>query len=430
MRDLVLFFVLPFLLYALFKRPFVAVGLWVWTAMFFPNYWVYGAAGSIRYNLLFSLGTVVSYIFYKNKISTKFRGTGKTVIFFLAWTLMSAILTESFFELSFEYWVRFAKVIFLFVFILLTIKKKLHFDFFLWCLVLSIGAYGGFEGLKYVLTGGGHKIEGMTGHALGDRNELALATTMLIPVCIYFLRTLGSKSSMIKLVFLGLTLMLVLTVLGSNSRGGLISLLFLGAYFFSQSKNKFMYAVATCLIVTIALQLVPDEWFSRMNTIEDANKDASFMGRVVAWKLSTILALEHPIFGGGIKSLEYLPVWNHLSQEFHSGTLAWFTTGKEVPDVVGRAAHSIYFQVLGEQGVVGLFIFLAILGGSILRCRRLIKHKDAEDWVKDLAQMLQLSVLCYLVGGAALSFAYFDGIYAMIALLIGLENYVENQVGK
>ena len=39
MRDIFLLLILPFLIYAMFKRPFVAVGLWVWTAMFFPNYW-------------------------------------------------------------------------------------------------------------------------------------------------------------------------------------------------------------------------------------------------------------------------------------------------------------------------------------------------------------------------------------------------------
>lgn len=427
MRDIFLLLVLPFLIYAMAKRPFVAVGLWVWTAMFFPNHWVYGAAGAIRYNLLFSIGTFLSYLFHKNKPAINFRGTGKVVLLFSGWTLISAFFSVGLVELSLEYWVRFFKVILLFVFILLIIRDKLHFDFFLWCLVLSIGAYGGFEGTKYILTGGGHKIAGMTGHALGDRNELSLAMVMLIPICIYFLRSYSKVNTFIKLSFLALILLLVLSVLGSNSRGGLISLLFLGGYFFTQSKNKFSYIVIFSLLIIIALQLVPEEWFSRMNTIESANKDASFMGRVVAWKLSLMLAIENPIFGGGMKSLEFWPVWSYLSEQFHNGVLSWFSTGSEVPDSVGRAAHSIYFQVLGEQGFGGLLIFLSIFVTSIWRSNRLIKNEKSPGWVKDLAQMLKLSILCYLLGGAALSFAYFDGIYAVVALLIGLENYVEKE---
>lgn len=424
MRDIFLLLVLPFLIYVMFKRPFIAVGLWVWTAMFFPNYWVYGSAGVIRYNLLFSLGTFVSYIAYKNKQVINFQGTGKLVLLFCVWALCSALFSSGLVELSLQYWVRLFKVILLFVFIILIIQKKIHFDFFLWCLVLSVGAYGALQGARYILSGGGHKIEGMIGHALGDRNELSLALVMLIPICIYFIRSYGSISKFIKFGFLVLILLLVLSVLGSNSRGGLISLLFLGGYFFTQSKNKFAYIITFSLLILIALQLVPDEWFSRMNTIENADKDASFMGRVVAWKLSTMLALENPIFGGGMKSLEYWPVWSHLSEQFHYGVLAWWTTGASVPDVVGRAAHSIYFQVLGEQGFVGLIIFLCIFASSIWRCNRLNKLENVPSWVKDLAQMLKLSILCYLIGGAALSFAYFDGIYAVVGLLIALENYV------
>jgi len=414
----------------MFKRPFIALGLWVWTAMFFPNYWVYGSAGLVRYNLLFSLGTIITYVSYKNKPTVNFRGTGRIVVLFCLWTLISALLSVGLVELSVEYFIRFLKVVLLFVFIILIIEKKLHFDFFLWCLVLSIGAYGGFEGTKYILTGGGHKIEGMTGHALGDRNELSLAMVMLIPICIYFLRRYSPVSKLIKMAFLGLILLLVLSVLGSNSRGGLISLLFLGGYFFTQSKNKFTYIITFSILMVIALQLVPEEWFSRMNTIEDAGDDASFMGRVVAWKLSLMLAIENPIFGGGMKSLEFWPVWSHLSDQFHSGVLSWFTTGTAVPDVVGRAAHSIYFQVLGEQGFVGLIIFLTIFITSIWRSNRIVCNKNTPDWAKDLAQMLKLSILCYLIGGGALSFAYFDGIYAIVALLIALENYVDREYSK
>jgi len=204
--------------------------------------------------------------------------------------------------------------------------------------------------------------------------------------------------------------------------------MFLGAYFFTLSQKKLPYVILVLFFCFIALQLVPEEWFSRMNTIENADDDASFMGRVVAWKLSLILAIENPIFGGGIKSLELFPVWSSLSNSFDMSFLGWFYTGSAVPDTIrGHAAHSIYFQILGEQGFVGLALFLFILFSSLRRGKSIQQNKNAPVWSQDLALMLRLSILCYMLGGAALSFAYFDGMYAIIAILIALENFVKNQ---
>lgn len=62
MRDIILLCVLPFLLYATLKRPFIGLGLWIWTAMFYPNAWVYGMAAGIRYNLLISASAILSYL--------------------------------------------------------------------------------------------------------------------------------------------------------------------------------------------------------------------------------------------------------------------------------------------------------------------------------------------------------------------------------
>lgn len=428
MRDLFLLSMLPFLVFVLLKRPFVAAGLWIWTAMFFPNYWVYGIAGGIRYNLLFSIGALISYALYATKINqkTNLSSTGWLVLLFLLWGLISSVATVGTAEISIEYWGRFAKGIALFVFMLLVLRTKTHLDFFLWCILLSISAYGVMEGAKYISSGGAHKISGMGSHILGDRNHLALSLVMTMPICVYFIRSeYTAHSKFIKYGFLGAITLLVLAVLGTQSRGGLISLVFLAAYFISQSKSKISYIVVAAVVSLVALSLVPDEWFNRMNTIESANEDGSFMTRVVSWKLSLMLALENPVLGGGIKSLESPAVWQYLSFQFHNGALPWFPTGDAMPQPFARAAHSVYFQVLGELGFGGLLIFFLIFYTSIKRANRIIKNKVAPTWMKDMAQMLKLSLLTYLIGSAALSLAYFEGVYALIALLILLENNLE-----
>ena len=148
MRDLILLAVLPFLIFAIFQRPFIGLGLWIWTALFYPNGWVYGAASNIRYNLLFTGITIAVYFTSKHKVRLVLGATGTLLLMFFFWVSMSTIFGLAPAEYRWELWTRFAKIIALFIFILLIVEKKLHIDFFLWCLIFSVGFYAGLEGLK------------------------------------------------------------------------------------------------------------------------------------------------------------------------------------------------------------------------------------------------------------------------------------------
>lgn len=424
MRDLFMLALLPVMLYAMAKRPFIAVGMWVWTALFFPNGWVYGAASGIRYNLLFTGVAVLGYLVMKKKPKVHFSPLGVTVMVFFLWTTASTIVGIGNPEVQWDIWARFAKIIILFVFVLLIVEKKLHVDFMLWCVVLSVGFYANLEGLKFIVTGGGHMIAGMHGHVLGDRNELAIAFVMTLPICFYLMGEYGKVSRVLK-AGLAVTIgLLVIAVIGTQSRGGFVALLALGAYLFVKSERKIPVAILIMAIGVVASQLVTSEWLDRINTIESADEDASFMGRVVAWKLSFILAVREPLFGGGFKSLEYFPVWADLSRDFFS--YQWFYSGDVVPNPdFARAAHSVYFQVLGDHGFVGLVLYISLLVGAFRkagRVARLARARRAPDWLANVATTLQLSIFAFALGGAALSFAYFDLIFALFGLTIVLES--------
>ncbi|MFC5477628.1 putative O-glycosylation ligase, exosortase A system-associated [Massilia suwonensis] len=423
MRDLFLLAVLPLMLYTMAQRPFIAVGMWVWTALFFPNGWVYGAAGHIRYNLLFTAIAILGYLFYKHKPKIELGVIGSFVLLFFLWTIGSTAGTIGRPDLALEYWIRFFKVVMLFVFVVLTIKDKLHVDFVLWCLMLSVGFYADLESLKFLASGGGHKIVGMSGHVLGDRNELSLAFVMILPVAYYLLGEYGKRSRILQLGLLGTMAALVIAVIGTSSRGGFVALAALGVYMFIKSKRKVLATVLVAILVAGLTPYISDEYTHRLDTIQTADEDSSFMSRVVSWKLSFILATRHPFFGGGFKSLEYFPVWSSLSRDFFS--YPWFYTGTLLPNPdVARAAHSVYFQVLGEQGFVGLALYLGCLisaffkAGSVARRAR---RGGAPEWLSTMATMLQLSVFAFALGGAALSFAYVDLIFCLFGLIVVLE---------
>lgn len=426
MRDMFLLAVLPLMLYAMAKRPFIGLGLWIWTALFFPNGWVFGAASVIRYNLLFAGITVLGYLIMKDKPKFHLSKTGGAILLFFAWTTASTIMGMGNPDLAWDIWNRFMKVVLLFVFVLAIVDDKLHVDFFLWCAVLSVGFYGDLEALKFLASGGGHKIEGMSGHVLGDRNELAVAFVMLLPICVYLLQEYGKQSRLLSIALLGTIGLLVAAVIGTQSRGGFIAMLAVGAYFYVKSERKIAVALLLAVLVLGLSQVVSSEWVSRIDSINDANKDASFMGRVVAWKLSFIMAVQHPFFGGGFKALEFFPVWSTLSLDFPS--YSWFYTGDEVPAPDrARAAHSVYFQVLGDHGFFGLAIYLGFIIAAFRKARsivRIARAHDAPEWIPRLATTLQLTLFAFAIGGAALSFAYFDLTFAIIGLLIVLESRI------
>lgn len=140
-----------------------------------------------------------------------------------------------------------------------------------------------------------------------------------------------------------------------------------------------------------------------MQSIENYEDDASAMGRINAWLMAFRLANEH-IFGGG----------------FEIYTANIFARYAPVPNDV-HAAHSIYFQVLGEHGYVGLILFLLIWFIAFRTAGKIRKEalKRAEtQWLQHLAGMCQVSLVGYAVGGSFLSLAYFDLPYNILVMLV------------
>ena len=86
-----------------------------------------------------------------------------------------------------------------------------------------------------------------------------------------------------------------------------------------------------------------------------------------------------------------------------------FSRYAPVPDDV-HAAHSIYFQVLGEHGWAGLGLYL-LLGFLTWRTGTWViqrtRHIEELQWATEMVRMIQVSLLGFMVGGAFLSLLYF-----------------------
>jgi len=89
-------------------------------------------------------------------------------------------------------------------------------------------------------------------------------------------------------------------------------------------------------------------------------------------------------------------------------------------------ANSIYFEVLGEHGFVGLALFLVLGIATIQTATFIIRHardRPEDRCAADLARMIQVSLVGYAVGGAFANLAFFDLVYHLVAI-VGLSSAV------
>ena len=90
-----------------------------------------------------------------------------------------------------------------------------------------------------------------------------------------------------------------------------------------------------------------------------------------------------------------------------------------------HVAHSIYFQVLGDLGFVGLFIYLLLLYGTFSRFNQFKKLKSEQQfWLEDFGRFMTLSIVAFAVSGAALSAAYNEIFIMLISLSIVYRNII------
>jgi probable O-glycosylation ligase (exosortase A-associated) len=209
-----------------------------------------------------------------------------------------------------------------------------------------------------------------------------------------------------KHVFSAAMLLTAVAALGTQSRGALLGLSAMATFLWWKSDKKFYWAAALIAIATALLSFMPETWWSRMDTIRTYEDDGSAMGRINAWWMAWNMA-QHRFFGGG----------------FDIYTLEQFMLYAPNPTDV-HAAHSIYFQVLGEHGFIGLVLFLTIGVTAWLTAAKLIalaRENSAHRWAGDLGAMTQVSMVGYATGGAFLSLSYWDIPYNyMVAAVIAL----------
>jgi len=240
---------------------------------------------------------------------------------------------------------------------------------------------------------------------------------MIIPF-LYF-AYLQVKTKWMRMGFVAAILLTTIAVLGTQSRGAFLAIAAMGLVLWWRAPRKLLTGTLIVCSALLALTVMSDQFSERMATIKTYDEDTSAVGRIYAWQTAFNIANERP-FGAGFAMYEQV-----ISDRYGAGL--GFSGMIDQKILEARAAHSIYFQVLGEHGWVGLVLFLGVFVltwrmGSSLRKRT--KGQAELQWVYQLAGMCQVSLAGFAVGGAFLSLAYFDLPYNILIILVVTDRWL------
>lgn len=428
MRDLLLFMVTLGMLPMAAMNGFVAFLLWVYVNLLSPHVYLYGFMSSFRYAFVYAALALGALALGRLKERGRFLLDKSTVLLllFIAHTTVSAVLawdSNPLVEFRFEYFVKgmaLAVVVPLF----LTSRWRIHITILV--VVAGLGFHGIVDGLKMISSGGSHIVYGIPRSTLSDNNLYAVGIVMLLPLALYMAK--HSAHHWVRWGFLGTFGLCVMTVLGSNSRGGFLALAILGVWYWVTSPRKLLSTLFVAIVAVGVVQFAPDRWFDRIETIKEAGEDKSFLGRVAAWKVSVNIANDNPVFGAGFDATMASNIWERYKYDDNFIDI-------EVPKDMGfKAAHSNYFQVMGDLGYVGLLIFLALMASAFItrwEIKSLARKSTGDvDWAVDLATAINLSLVAFMVGGAGVSLAYFELAHFQIVMLSVIRRWLVEEAAK
>ena len=416
LRDfLVSAIVLASLPVIVFWRPHVGALMWVWISMMNPHRLTYGFAYQFPFAMIIAIATLFGLLFSKQRNSLPITPITWLMIAFSAWMCVTSIFAMQPPDVVYATWSQVMKTQLMLFVVILLIRGREQIDQLIWAIVISVGFFGVKGGIWTITSGGENKVWGPPGSFIEGNNELGLALAMLIPLMYYL--AASTKRKWVRYGIWAAMAACAFSILGSHSRGAFLAIgvaaLFLGI----KSGRPMLATIMLVLALAGATTLMPDNWINRMETIESYQTDASAVSRLQTWETIWNMVKNRPIVGAG----------------FDLANPELFAMYSPYPDMESYAPHSIYFQVLGEHGFVGLAIFVA-LGLAIWRRSKKLasscKEQPGLEWVPLLMRMVQVSLLAFAAGGAFLGLLHYDLPYYLAAIVVLVDATVTERQGE
>jgi O-antigen ligase len=219
----------------------------------------------------------------------------------------------------------------------------------------------------------------------------------------------------------------VLATVLSFSRGGFVGLIAVVAYSWFKSPRKLLSIIIVVFLLLIVIFSAPQEYWDRINSITAEGMDAGTGAeRLFFWKLAVEMFKDHPIMGVGQGNFPYNIRYYQPPDGYYGRSMS------------GMQAHSIYFTIISELGIIGIIIFVPLFFVSIrdIRSISLIKDKLLQDMVnhygysdsiselyklKYLSMGLLAAYIGYMVCGVFLSVLHYPHLWILLALSVAMK---------
>lgn len=193
---------------------------------------------------------------------------------------------------------------------------------------------------------------------LRDENDFCLYINMLIPFG-YFL-AVQAETKAKKIFYYSTLLLFIFGIVASFSRGGFVGFVAVMLYLFWKSQKKMVLLSLVLLMFGTAYFVAPPQYWEEIKTIDTSSpQKGTGRERIESWGAGWRMFLDHPIIGVGPGN--YGP-W--LPDYWNSVDLLDSRKQKDPMRMWGRVAHSLYFTLLSEMGLIGTLLFIGILMGN------------------------------------------------------------------
>jgi O-antigen ligase len=246
---------------------------------------------------------------------------------------------------------------------------------------------------------------------IGEKNRYAQILLMLVPLGLFM--AIGERSRVRRMLALGAAGLTALGVALTFSRGAAVGFVLLFGIMFLMGYLKWKHLLAVVLGAAIVLAAVPvyTERLAELVAVSESvsttgidQADGAIQSRVTEGLAALLAWADHPVIGVGP---------GEFPQYY-----------RQYADVVGirvkavdREAHNLYLGMAAELGLVGITVFLIIVGVTLrdlARARRAVRPHD--PLMADITTGFMLSIVAYLATGIFLHMSFIRYFWLMLAL--------------
>ena len=435
MLDLALLAFVGLMLLLGLKRPFLWVLTYIYIDIVMPQKigWGIITSPSLKLSLVAFLAAFGGWLLLDAKRGGRFTARQGMIVLLLLWCLMTT-LTAQFPEEAWAKWDWVWKALVFAAFLPLTLRTRLRIEAAVLFIVLAVGTIAINGGLKTVGGGGGYgalKLLVNDNAGIYEGSIISTAAIAIIPLALWLARhgTIFKPDWRVYGFTAGLIFACLLIPVGTSARTGLVAAGVLGVLLLRSVRHRFLYMGAATMLMLVAVPFLPASFTERMGTISQHEGDQSASTRLAVWKWTIDYARDHPLGGGfdAYRSNSFTYQTRVVTGTGNSQAVEYQTVTES-----GRAYHSSYFELLGEQGYFGLGLWLVLQLLGLWHMERLrwrygkrAGREGKASWQWGLASALQQAHVVYLVGAAFVGIAYQPFLFMLVGLQCALWSYVK-----